>query len=735
MNYKEKYLKYKNKYVLLKKNILSEKNKNIIGGKYIVGNQNSNKLIDSNLTLIQAHGGIDITRWYALPENVYLMTTSEIGGITCANYNEVFRELINDTNDRENLKKILETVSETNSYPKNKIVKTIYRGGNIIYEPGDLIPIITLEFNNSIHSDAANSIYGLFNFDPIKTEDKSKNILLEEYINLIKTGPNTELIMKNSSFEIRTKFNKNKLIKLIKSIDKKSINLELAFNKFLLNQKYKKYFAEPDNLDFDTVRDNDDNKFLTMILTLLYKSETDKNKYTYTIKDIIDNLDKTKVNLIVLTSCLHAKNVYMRIFNTYNNLPSSLNEYNDKTSINQIAGEYFSNSSILPVYTLTSKERESVSRLMEIYKNWDENKNEIINLLEEEITLNGLSENNNLNKLLYDCIYNNFHQVMSLLRNSFQIEKKQLVSVLKEILASDMIKSNLAFDEYFKINVWHQSENINIEYETLYLMFEKNSKISLWDVLTDNKFKWYYYNNYNEWTCVPIIKKLTNSYENTENIMNISDEEKIRLVKSYFTNNAQEELLTYLINNYFSINPILSNKMMELDSLILLSINNNNYHEFISNIYDENFFKSINNILGKNNFYIMSPIKATELLIKVFNPYKIYIILEITKWFKDKNIDINAQNNDGYNLYSYIVASHDCSIIRARKNEYGSNDEQITQSIAREEEKFKEILKKLESLGFEDNGRKLNLSLVPENFKGLEYNLKIDGIICKNCAG
>ena len=740
MDYKEKYFKYKNKYIFLK-NDLSKNKINLLGGKYIVGSKNSDNLIDSNLTLVNAHGGIDITKWYGLPENVYLLTTSEIGGVTCANYNEVFRELVNDTYDRENLKKILETVSQTNVDSKKKIIKTLYKGGNIIYEPGDLIPIITLEFNNNTQSDTANSIYGLFNFNSIKPEDKTKNTLLEEYIHLLKTNCETEVIMKNSSFETGTKFYKYRLIELIKSLNKKSINLELAFNKFLLNQKYKQYFLEPENLDFDTIRDNDDNKFLTMILTLFYKSNTDINKYTYTIKDIIDELDTSKVNLIVLTSCLHAKNVFMRIFNTYTNLPSSLIDYNTRTSINQIAGEYFSNPSILPVYTLTQKERESVLRLMEIYKNWDENKNEIINLVEEEITLNGLSENNNLNTLLYDCIYNNYHKVMSLLRNSFQFSIVKLVQVLKKILGSDMTKSNLAFEEYFKINTWHQPENVNIDYESLYVMFEKNSKISLWDVLTNNKFKWYNYNSYCEWNNVSIIDKLIRSDKNTGSVQNITGEEKLMLIISYYTDNSNEKLLTYIINNYFGsdsygISPIFFSKLMTLESIILLGINKNNFDEILKTlIYSDEIFLSLNSIFAKNNFYVMTPNKATDLLIKICNNYNMKIISDIVKYLNQKNININASNDDGYNLYSYIVASHECSITRARKNEYGSNDEQIVQAIGREEEKFQEILKKLESLGFEDNGRTLNLSLIPESFKGLEYNLKIDGVICKNCAG
>jgi len=82
------------------------------GGKYKVGSKNSDLLLGADLTLVQAHGSIKIDKWYSLPENVYLLTTAEIGGITCGNYNQVFRQLANDSNDRKGLKKILETTQK-----------------------------------------------------------------------------------------------------------------------------------------------------------------------------------------------------------------------------------------------------------------------------------------------------------------------------------------------------------------------------------------------------------------------------------------------------------------------------------------------------------------------------------------------------------------------------------------------------------------------------------------------
>ena len=69
--------------------------------------------------------------------------------------------------------------------------------------------------------------------------------------------------------------------------------------------------------------------------------------------------------------------------------------------------KYFSNSSILPVYSLTNEEKACISEFMLIYKNWDKNKVKITNLL-KEINLDGLNTTKNLNNLLYECIYKKY---------------------------------------------------------------------------------------------------------------------------------------------------------------------------------------------------------------------------------------------------------------------------------------------------------------------------------------
>jgi len=743
MDYTKKYLKYKNKYISLKRDSQKDKNK-LLGGVYKVGTEVGkkviDKLIDSNLTLINAHGGIIIDKWYALPENVYLLTTSDIGGTTCANYNEIFRELINDTNDRVNLKNILSIVSTSINNSEDEIVSTQYKHGNMIYEPGDLIPIINFSFKNSKISNSAETIYGLFNFDPINTEDHSKNKLLKEYVDLLETNSGLE-IKKNDSFKLCTKFNKNKLIEIIQNINKKSVDLELAFKKFLLDEKYKKYFIEPESLDFDKIRNNEDNKFLSMIMTLLYKSEIDINKYEYDIKYIIDKLDKSKVNLIILCSCLHAKNVYMRIYEKCKEIPSSLEEYNNKAKCTQIADEYFSNPNFLPIYSLTKEEKDYVKQFMDECKNYNEADGDVVNktkikkiteLLKNEITLNGLLDKENteilLNTLLYDCIIRNNCKIIELLRNNFNsFPIENLVNVLKKIL-SELNETNSAFIEFFKINDWHQESNINIEYETLYSFFESKRKISLWDVLIINKFKWYKYDDWNTWNSTTIIDKLVNDTE-------IRNEKKIELINLYYNNNNNEKLLTYIIENSYNINEELISELMKLETLILLNINKNNLNEILKNIYNDQIFKLLIEIFKKNNFYDKSAKEITELLICLLNNaynYDIEKIKIITPYLNSEQK--NESNDNGYNLYSYIIASHQCSIIITQKNDYMSQ-EVFDKEIKSVNEKFENAINFLKENNFTNNGRILDLSKLPTSLKSVGYKIEIDGVECKSCIG
>jgi len=192
MEYKKKYIKYKCKYL----------ENQLIGGVYNVGDESATTLIDSKLTLVQAHGSINISKWYMIPKNVYILTTSEIGGITCGNYNEVFRKLVNDTNDRKNLNEILKTLPESKTFDERRIAHTIYKGGNIIYEPYDLIPTINLLFSNSDFDNSLESIYGIFSFPDRNLENENKNLILNEYDNLLRISEEVKDVRRNYRLNI-----------------------------------------------------------------------------------------------------------------------------------------------------------------------------------------------------------------------------------------------------------------------------------------------------------------------------------------------------------------------------------------------------------------------------------------------------------------------------------------------------------------------------------------------------
>ena len=55
-----------------------------------------------------------------------------------------------------------------------------------------------------------------------------------------------------------------------------------------------------------TVKDIEDQKFISMVITLYIKKYT---KLDYHIKEVVDTLDTSRVNLIVLTSCLYTKEI------------------------------------------------------------------------------------------------------------------------------------------------------------------------------------------------------------------------------------------------------------------------------------------------------------------------------------------------------------------------------------------------------------------------------------------
>jgi len=584
-------------------------------------------------------------------------------------------------------------------------------------------------------SNSAKLIYGIFKFNDVNSSDTNKNPLFKEYDNLVRVSVEPD-INRKGKFDLGMKFNKNRLTKLIKIINKKSINLNIAFNEFNLDSKYKKYFAQPNNIDFNAIRDDSDNKFLTMVLTLLYHNESDK--YHYTIKDVIDKLDKSKINLVVLTSCLHAKNVLMKIYQQKESIPTTLTEYNKLSGQQVTPGEYFENSTYLPKYYVTDYERQKAQRFKEIYSQWETNQQELINLVEEELTGNAFTEDGSTGTILFNCVYNNYHQVLSLLRKNIGFTSDELVVSLERILDSDLSSPNQALNKFLKIKFWHHPENIKIRsgynFLTLYQLFENKNKKSLWECLIMNKFEWYKYDQYNTWLSENMGDKIMNR-ESDSMFPDIN--ERLRLLKLFYTNSTVN-LLEQINSNTWKYSDIIMERLNQLDYILANNIDRNNLGDLFNKIYNEQLVKAVINSCIKYGYFSMSPSNATKLLITLAdNQFKLDVskFMGIIQGLKSAKVDLNTPNEDGYNFYSYLIASKTCSIARTRFNEYNADVDKINQTIDEMSQNFTQQIEILESLGFSNNGRQINESLIPTDFKGLEYNLIIDGVKCKNFYG
>jgi hypothetical protein len=721
--YQNKYLKYKNKYFALKSELS--------GGKFEVGttkDKDLTHLITSDLTLIQAHGSVNIQKWYSLPDNVYLLTTSDIGGVTCSIYNNVFDKLMNDSIDRTQLKEILQTTSDKKVIDSKKIVQNIYSGGNIIYEPGDLIPIIDLSFHHNNLDNSAKVIYGIFKFEEYDESNKTKTNIFSDYDNLMRQKPE-ENVNRSIRCEIGKSFNKNILIDMITKIKNFGsgwdFKIEVAFNNFLINHKYKKYFNDPNSLDFDNIRDTEDCKFVTMCISLYYQEY--KNIYTYTIKEIIDRLDKTKPQLIVLTSCLHTKNVYMEIYKS-KSFSTTLDAYNELTKTRVKKGEYFENKTFLPYYKVTQEEQDNLARLLQIYNDWNENKEEIKHIIQEQIT-----KINNVHEILFNCIESNNHNVIKLISQYLSITSDDLLNTLQLILKSSMSGSNDALVEFFKFKYWYYNPNIRLgdTSKTIYEHFIDVNKLELWDALLVNNFEIY---KKEDWTEIKITDKLLlEKYDDDFKDIN----QRINFIKLYFTDS---ELIDELINKWEPISSSVLYNIEQLDKIIISNIDTTKLIELLNKIityeeyhHDSKLSSILNEVFSRNgiNLYNMTISAAIDLISEIKN---IKTIENIIKKFINNDIDLNNPNDNGYNLYSYIVASHECSVARTKLNEYNSRDlEYLNKAIMEAETKLATKLEILKKYDLKPNKDFPEESL-PKNVTR-NMSLIIDGIKCKNYFG
>ena len=321
MAFREKYLKYKKKYLNLKNQMGGLKTLNELQ------NPENRQLVDtiseSTVTIINAHGGIDIKEWYVIPENTYILTTSEIGGITCNNYNEVFNNLINEKLNRQNLKSMLSKTIEgkTNeTKPLNK--KNTYKGLYELYEPHDIIPKILLSFHhNENEYSSKDVIYTWLTYSAFQQNNNMSNSLFDSYFQVTPSRPLDIHIKKGALINIGKL--KEYLYKIINDYEPNLLNDFIESNN--ISDEFKNYFNKSSD-EYNgrkgifslpalyTVKDIEDQKFISMVITLYIKKYT---KLDYHIKEVVDTLDTSRVNLIVLTSCLYTKEIYYELLQRF----------------------------------------------------------------------------------------------------------------------------------------------------------------------------------------------------------------------------------------------------------------------------------------------------------------------------------------------------------------------------------------------------------------------------------
>ncbi len=299
MDYNKKYIKYKNNYMYLKK---------LSGGEKSVGNLSEaeiNILHKGNIQLVNGYGKLDITKWYTIPENTYIITTTKMGYLSKPN-NNIFYQLINDSNNRKNFKSILEN--------KSSIGEHFYE----ILEPGDIIPkiIIDQHYEFDINTTFSTNI----NL-PKYSDDDSRYTFLDFYKKLVSNYIKKQTLFLDNTCDINfdilleliniiyDKY-KLKLKELEEIIEENNLNYEFYIN--ILNGTNITHFKDKKN-----ITNKDDLQFVNMLLTLLLNNND--CKINYGIKEIVDSLKESNnsgVNVIVLTSNLYIKNIYNFIYET-----------------------------------------------------------------------------------------------------------------------------------------------------------------------------------------------------------------------------------------------------------------------------------------------------------------------------------------------------------------------------------------------------------------------------------
>lgn len=318
MDFKNKYLKYKEKYITLKNQLGGVKRVGLIEEPLI------DKLIQSNVTVIEAHGGLDLHKWYVIPENTYILTTSEFGGITCSNFNNAFKSIINDKINRENLKSLIinsssikTLVDESNYFHK----KTTYLFSDLyeLYEPGDIIPQIDFTFYDTTPS---NFIYSWLTYPEYDISNSNPVPFFNEYSEIFSSEKNFRIMPGASLNTIKFKEYMKKVseiysVDLLKNLLKKT-QIDESYKEYFLGNMFdvsnSKYDIKKDFFAYNPKKIKKESEFILFIMTLYIKKY---DKLEYDIKEIIDTLDKTKINVIVLTTCLYAKDIQNKLLKAH----------------------------------------------------------------------------------------------------------------------------------------------------------------------------------------------------------------------------------------------------------------------------------------------------------------------------------------------------------------------------------------------------------------------------------
>jgi len=501
---KKKYLKYKNKYLQLKYQY---------GGIIQLGLPGTTftDIIKSDLTLVLAHGRIDINYWYVIPDNVYILTTTEIGSITCGT-NTIFNNILNDNLKRTNLTRILNTKNEEETY--KYLDKNIYKGGYVLYEPGDIIPKIYLQFYSN-HTNNTELIYTYLKYPPYNQDSDEKNNFLNNYTELLFTNDENynrvNLTNKKQELKLLDLIDLDKLKEYIKTIiiliRNRRIDINKIFIMFNCNDKYKKYFDTRNNFYSDNydnlfnngynskytyLSSNEDINFITMILYILnYK----KPKYDYDIKEIIDdivqNSSPDKKKLLILTACLSTSAILNRVLTNHsipiNNL--NLTKYKEIYPTKELEKGVYIDTQIyedpnifFPKYRLDSIETSDYEDLLKnlVKTSWyrETDKENIIYGLEKIYNVDYLKnifkillKQNEANRTIYidyyiklivNNIYNRFNNNIP----ESEIEIKQLLEKAKSFYNPSLDTFSLNLAEYESLQ---QIENEEEHAYDLYL--------------------------------------------------------------------------------------------------------------------------------------------------------------------------------------------------------------------------------------------------------------------------